>query len=105
MRSTAGEHVENVFDADSHPTNARTPATLTLVRGDPITARDVGSLRFRLSYHIEEHGEELESHSIPTSNQIVSWLKEMESLRKLLSEVSDSPLIVGKLSLNRSARG
>jgi hypothetical protein len=31
-----GEHVENVFDANSHPANARTAATLTRVRGDPI---------------------------------------------------------------------
>jgi hypothetical protein len=36
FRSTAGEHVEDVFDADSHPANARTAATLTRVRGDPI---------------------------------------------------------------------
>jgi len=36
FRSTAGEHVENVFDTDSHPANARTAATLTRVRRDPI---------------------------------------------------------------------
>jgi hypothetical protein len=34
--STAGEHIENIFDADSHTANAWTPATLTWVRGDSI---------------------------------------------------------------------
>lgn len=32
--------------------------------------------------------------SIATSNQVISWLTEMESLRKLLPEVSGLPLIV-----------
>jgi hypothetical protein len=37
--------------------------------------------------------EKVASQSIPTSNQIISWLNEMESLRKLLPEVSGLPLI------------
>jgi hypothetical protein len=36
FRSTASEHVKDVFDAYSHPANARTAATLTRVRGDPL---------------------------------------------------------------------
>ena len=35
----------------------------------------------------------LASQSIPTSNQIISWLKEMEGLRKLLPEASGLPLV------------
>ena len=37
----------------------------------------------------------LASQSIPTSNQIISWLKEMESFRKLLPEVSGLPPVMG----------
>ncbi len=37
----------------------------------------------------------LASQSIPTSNQIISWLKEIESLRKLLTSVSDLSLVTG----------
>jgi hypothetical protein len=33
--------------------------------------------------------------SIPISNQIISWLKDMESLRKLLPEVSGLALVIG----------
>jgi len=36
----------------------------------------------------------LASQSIPTSNQIISWLKEIESLRKLLPRVSGLPQVV-----------
>src|SRR5688500_6042630 len=36
----------------------------------------------------------LASQSIPTSNQIISWLKEIESLRKLLPEDSGLHLVV-----------
>jgi hypothetical protein len=35
------------------------------------------------------------SQNIPSWNRIVSWLLEMESLRKMLPEDSGSPLIVG----------
>lgn len=38
------------------------------------------------------------SHSLPTSNQIVNCLKEIEGLRKLLPEVSGLPQTVGNLS-------
>jgi len=37
----------------------------------------------------------LASQSIPTSNQVFSWLKEMDSLRKLLPGVSSLPVLVG----------
>ena len=37
----------------------------------------------------------LASQSIPTSNQILSWLKGIEGLRKLLPEVSGLPLVMG----------
>jgi eukaryotic-like serine/threonine-protein kinase len=42
------------------------------------------------------------SQSIPTSNQIISWLKEMESLRKLLPERSDLPQVCGQLGRAQS---
>src|SRR5688572_29690892 len=45
----------------------------------------------------------LASQSIPTSNQIISWLKEMESLRRLLTGVSGLALGYGKLSRNPSS--
>ena len=41
------------------------------------------------------------SQSIPSWNRIISWLKEMESLRKLLPEVSGLADGCGKMSPNR----
>jgi hypothetical protein len=32
----AGQHVENVFDANTHPTNAGTTTALTWIGSDPI---------------------------------------------------------------------
>lgn len=37
----------------------------------------------------------LASQSIPTWNQIISWLQEIESLRELLPELSGWPMVVG----------
>ncbi len=39
---------------------------------------------------------DLASQSIPTSNQIISWLGEMASLRKVLPKVSGLPPVMGK---------
>ena len=52
-------------------------------------------LAFSYLQAVSEGNSSLASQSIPTSNQIISWLKEIETLRKVLPEVSGLPLVMG----------
>jgi hypothetical protein len=48
-----------------------------------------------MDVHGTKLGSRLASQSIPTWNQILSWLTEMESLRKLLPKPQVSTMVVG----------
>jgi hypothetical protein len=68
------------------------------LNGDPIVAPPTRNGDYpakQLSHFGYKWSSGLASQSIPTSNQILSWLKELESLPKVLPEVSGLPLAVG----------